>query len=62
MSTTFNDIHDFQKGNKCNPMLYPIFKDDGQYDSWYHETHTITSVHGTEPAFNPTYSPTEKAL
>ena len=40
-------------------MLYPILKDYRQYNSWYHETHAIASVHGTETIFNPHYSPTK---
>ena len=40
-------------------MLYPIFMNDRQYDSWYHKTHAIASVHGTETTFDPNYSPTE---
>ena len=30
-TSIFNEVHDFQKGIKCNLMLYPIFKDDRQY-------------------------------
>ena len=55
----FNKVHDFQKGIKCNIILNPIFMDDQQYSSWYHETHAITSVHGTEAVFDPHYRTTE---
>ena len=55
----FNKIHDFQKGIKCTIMLYPIFKDDWQCDNWYHEKHTIASVHSTEAVFDPHYSSTK---
>ena len=30
-----------------------------QYDSWYHETHPIASIHGTEIVITSHYSPTE---
>ena len=40
----FNEVHDFQKCIKHDIMLYPIFKDDWQYDSLYHETHAIAST------------------
>ena len=40
-------------------MLYPIFMDDWQYNGWYHDTHAIDSVHGTEGVFDFYYSCTE---
>ena len=40
-------------------MMYPIFKDDRQYNSWYCETHPIASAHGTETIIDPNYSHTE---
>ena len=43
-TSIFSEVHDFQKGIKCDLTLYPMFKDDRQYDSWYDETHTIASV------------------
>ena len=58
-TSIFNEVHGFQKDTKFNITPYPIFEDDRQYDSWYHETHAITSVPGTEIVFNPHYSPTE---
>ena len=44
----FNEVNEFQKGIKCDISLYPIFKDDQQYNSWYCDTYAIASVHGTE--------------
>ena len=38
---------------------YPMYMDDRQYYSWYHETHTITSIQGTETVFDPHYRPSE---
>ena len=52
----YHDVHDFHKGIKRDITLNPIFKDDQQYDSWYH---TIASVHGTEDVFDSHYNPTE---
>ena len=40
-------------------MLYPILKDDWQYNSSYCETHAIASINGTKAVFSPHYSPTE---
>ena len=37
----FDEVCDFQKGTKCDIMPYPIFKDDQQYNSWYHKTHAM---------------------
>ena len=48
-----------KKGINHDIMLYPIFRDDRQHDSWYDETHAISSIHSTETVFNPHYSPTE---
>ena len=41
-----------QKGIKCDITLYPIFKDDWRYDSWYHNTDATASVHGIEEVFD----------
>ena len=40
-------------------LCFTQFRDDRQYDSWYHEAHAIASVHGTETVFNTHYSPTK---
>ena len=53
------EVHEFQKGVKCNITIYSSFKDDWQYDSWYHETYAIACIHGTEHIFNSTYIPTQ---
>ena len=58
-TSIFNEVHNFQKGINHDIVLYPIFRDDRQHDSWYDETHAIASIHSTETVFNPHYSPTE---
>ena len=58
-TSIFNEVFDFQKGIKCKLTLYPIFNENRQHDSWYHETHTIASVHGIKTVFDPHYSPPE---
>ena len=58
-TSIFNVVFDFQKGIKCKLTLFPIFNENRQYDSWYHETHTIASVHGIKTVFDPHYSPPE---
>ena len=58
-TSIFDEVCDFQMDIKYNITLYPIFKDDRQYDSWSHETHVIASVHGMEAIFDFHYSPTE---
>ena len=40
-------------------MHFPILKNDWQCNSWYHDTHAIASVHGTEDVFDSHYSPTK---
>ena len=57
----FNEAHEFQKGIKCHIMLCPIVKDDWQSNSWYHDTHAIAFVHGTEDVFDSHYSLTKSS-
>ena len=59
---TFNEVHEFHKRIKCDIMLYPIFKDDWQYNSWYCNTYAIASVHGPEDVFNSHYSTIKTSL
>ena len=42
-------------------MLCPIVKDDWQSNSWYHDTHAIAFVHGTEDVFDSHYSLTKSS-
>ena len=55
----FNKVCDFQKGIRHDIMLYPILKDDQQYNNWYCETHAIAFTHGTKAVFFPHYRPTK---
>ena len=56
-SEIYHEVHDNQKGIKCDIMLYPILKDDQQYDSWYHKAHAIASVHAQKPFLTETIAP-----
>jgi len=56
-TTTDNPIDSFKKGIKRDSSVYPVLKQDSQFDVWKRETLAYAKAQGCHDVFDPTYTP-----
>jgi len=52
-------LTEFKKGIKRDPSLFPILKDEKQWDTWRHSTVALACAQDMVEVLNPAYHPSD---
>ncbi len=54
---SYDAVRDFKRSIKCDPAVFPVFKDESRWDEWDQITTAHARSQELEDVLNPNYSP-----